>query len=465
MLVQRVADAAWIALAHLVAFWVYEGHGWSFVRWEAHDTVATGGAILGFLFAAEAGGLYQAWRGVPLHDELMRVLVTWGAVVLGLLSIAFMFKQSATFSRVITIAWFLSTPLLIGVWRTVVRKVLHEARRRGRNTRRVAIVGATEIGEQVARRIAHTPALGMRLVGFFDDRAEDRCHAIDPALTAERADRLTGDLADVVAAARYGDIDLIYVALPLRAVPRVQALLAELADTTASVYMVPDFQVFDLLQGRWSSLDDIPVVSVFETPFYGIDGWLKRAEDIVLGAVFLTLAAIPMLVIASFLKLSGAGPVFFRQRRYGLNGEVIDVLKFRTMTVAEDADRVVQATRDDRRVTKLGAILRRTSLDELPQLLHVVGGSMSLVGPRPHAVAHNEEYRTRIRGYMLRHKVKPGLTGWAQVNGWRGATDTLEKMEKRVEHDLEYIRRWGLWLDLKIIALTIFSRKVHQNAF
>ena len=165
------------------------------------------------------------------------------------------------------------------------------------------------------------------------------------------------------------------------------------------------------------------------------------------------------------IKLTSKGPVFFRQRRYGLNGEVIEVLKFRSMRVAEDGPVVKQATKEDPRITPVGRFIRRTSIDELPQLFHVVSGKMSLVGPRPHAVAHNEEYRKRIQGYMLRHKVKPGLTGWAQVNGWRGETDTLEKMEKRIEHDLEYIRRWGLFFDLWIVFLTVFGRKVRQNAY
>jgi putative colanic acid biosynthesis UDP-glucose lipid carrier transferase len=337
---------------------------------------------------------------------------------------------------------------------------LQEARRRGRNARRVAIVGLTEMAERVAMRIHEAPWLGMEIVGIYDDRAPERCHSI-PADLGE----LVGGFDDLVREARAGDVDLVYVALPMRAEPRVNELLRKLADTTASVYLVPDFFVFDLLHGQWSSLDDIPVVSIFESPFYGVDGWIKRLEDVVLGTVCLGVAAIPMAIIAILIKLTSPGPVFFRQRRYGLNGEVIPVLKFRTMTVAEDGEQVRQATKNDQRITPLGAFLRRLSLDELPQLFHVVTGTMSLVGPRPHAVAHNEQFRTRIHGYMLRHKVKPGLTGWAQVNGWRGETDTLEKMEKRVEHDLEYIRRWGLMLDLKIIALTVFSPKVHRNAY
>jgi putative colanic acid biosynthesis UDP-glucose lipid carrier transferase len=455
VLAARLADAGWIAVTHFIAFSMYEEGGW-----EPAHTVATGAAVIAFLFAAEGAGLYQAFRGVPLPRELMKVFTAWAIVATMLLFAAFALKSSENFSRVITVSWFIAAPIAISIWRVIVRLSLQELRKRGRNTRRVAIIGCTEMAERVSERIHEAPWLGMTLVGIFDDRSPDRCHQMPAHLG-----RHVGSADALVEKARRGEIDLVYVALPLRAEPRVNAILRKLADTTASVYFVPDFFAFDLLHGQWSSLDDIPVVSIFETPFYGVDGWVKRLEDIVLGIGAVCVAGIPMLIIAALIKLTSKGPVFFKQKRYGLNGEVIPVLKFRTMTVSEDGDHVKQATKNDARITPLGAILRRTSLDELPQLFHVVTGSMSLVGPRPHAVAHNEAYRGRIHGYMLRHKVKPGLTGWAQVNGWRGETDTLEKMEKRVAHDLEYIRRWGLMLDIKIIALTMFSSRVHRNAY
>lgn len=204
---------------------------------------------------------------------------------------------------------------------------------------------------------------------------------------------------------------------------------------------------------------------VFDTPFKGVKRVLKRLEDIVLGCFFLLLCAVPMLIIAAAIKLTSPGPVLFKQRRHGENGREINVLKFRSMRVMENGNVVTQAQKNDPRVTKVGAFLRRTSLDELPQFINVIRGDMSIVGPRPHAIAHNELYRTKILEYMRRHKVKPGITGWAQVNGYRGETDTLEKMVLRVEHDLEYIRKWSLWLDLKIIWLTVFGRKVRQNAY
>ena len=450
----RFADVACIIAANVAAVWFYQE-----AVWRTDDTVATLLAVLGFMLVAETSGLYQTWRGAPIPKELMRVWGTWVPVIPMLLGVAFLLKQSDQFSRVTTITWFLLAPVGMNIAREAARLTLRRLRAAGRNQKRVAIVGVTEIGEMLARRIRSTPWLGMELVGFFDDRTPDRL----PELPGR--EQLLGSIDDAIARARTGDVDVIYMALPMRAEARVQQLLRQLADSTASVYMVPDFFVFDLLHGRWSSLGDLPVISIFETPFYGVDGALKRVEDMVLGTLAVLVASPVMIVTAILIKLTSPGPVFFKQRRYGLNGEVIEVLKFRSMRVMENGAKVTQATKEDPRITPIGKIMRRTSIDELPQLFHVVTGKMSLVGPRPHAVAHNEEYRKRIQGYMLRHKVKPGLTGWAQVNGWRGETDTLEKMEKRIEHDLEYIRRWGLMFDVWIIFLTVFGRKVRQNAY
>jgi putative colanic acid biosynthesis UDP-glucose lipid carrier transferase len=251
----------------------------------------------------------------------------------------------------------------------------------------------------------------------------------------------------------------------LRAEARVGEVLRALADTTATVYLMADFFTYDLLHARWTELGSLPIVSIYDSPFRGAGGWLKRLEDLVLGSLIVLLIAPLLLLISLTVKLGSRGPIFFRQRRYGLNGREIRVLKFRSMTVCEDGPTIKQATKDDKRITPIGRFLRRTSLDELPQFLQVITGEMSIVGPRPHAVAHNEEYRALIHGYMLRHKVKPGITGWAQVNGWRGETDDIVKMEKRVQHDLEYIQNWHLLWDLKIILLTLVGTKKSHNAY
>ena len=238
-----------------------------------------------------------------------------------------------------------------------------------------------------------------------------------------------------------------------------------MGDTTASVYIVPDFFVFELLHSRWTNISGLPAVSVFENPLYGIDGLLKRTVDLTLASLMLLVLALPMVVIAMLVKLSSPGPIFYRQKRYGLDGHEIRVWKFRSMKVCESSDVFTQAKQDDPRTTRIGAILRKTSLDELPQLFNVIEGGMSLVGPRPHASLQNEEYRTLIQGYMLRHKVKPGITGLAQVHGYRGETDTLEKMAKRIECDHRYIREWSLFMDLKILCRTIFVVLSGQNAY
>jgi putative colanic acid biosynthesis UDP-glucose lipid carrier transferase len=277
--------------------------------------------------------------------------------------------------------------------------------------------------------------------------------------------QVLGTLDDLVEQAREGKIEIVYITLPLRAEERIRRLIAKLSETTASVYVVPEFFVSDLMNLTWSNVGDLPAISVFETPFFGVDGLLKRTEDFVLGSIILLIVLIPMIIISIGIKLTSPGPVFFRQTRYGLRGEKIDVWKFRTMTVCENGSDVKQVTRDDSRVTRFGSFLRKSSLDELPQFFNVLQGSMSIVGPRPHAIAHNEQYRKLVDGYMLRHKVKPGITGLAQISGWRGETDTLEKMKKRVECDLAYIRNWSLLLDIRIIFKTITSEFTGDSAY
>ena len=264
---------------------------------------------------------------------------------------------------------------------------------------------------------------------------------------------------------RTGEIQVVFITISMRAEDRIRSFISELSDTTASVYIVPDLFVFQLLHSRWSEVQGLPVVSIFENPFYGIDGMLKRSLDFVLAGICLIAGFIPMAIISLLVKLTSPGPIFFLQSRYGLDGREIKVWKFRTMTCCEDGAHIKQATADDSRITKIGAFLRRTSLDETPQLINVLLGNMSLVGPRPHATAHNEYYRKEIEGYMLRHKVKPGITGLAQVNGYRGETETLDKMEKRVFFDHQYIRSWSIWLDVKILFQTVGIVFKQQNAY
>ncbi len=325
-------------------------------------------------------------------------------------------------------------------------------------TRQVVIAGMNGQGLALAGRIAGDPLSGMKVRGFFDDRSPER-------LPVNTLAPLLGKLPDLPRYVRACAIDTIFLSLPMAAQPRILALLDQLRDTTVSIYFVPDLFITDLIQGRMDAVDDIPVVAVCESPFTGLNGLIKRVSDIVFSAIILLLVSPLLLAIAVGVKATSPGPAIFRQRRYGLDGKEIIVYKFRSMTVCEDGPVVRQAKKDDQRVTSLGAFLRRTSLDELPQFINVIQGRMSIVGPRPHAVAHNELYRKLIKGYMIRHKVKPGITGWAQVHGYRGETDTVGKMQKRIDCDLEYLRNWSLRLDIFIIFKTPLALLRRQNAY
>ncbi|MDB5929095.1 MAG: sugar transferase [Polaromonas sp.] len=314
--------------------------------------------------------------------------------------------------------------------------------------RGAVIVGMNNQGVSLARNIMGSIYSDIDLLGFFDDRNGERRRG-------QGEHRLLGKIDELVAYVKQHRIQFIYLSLPMIARPRILQILDELKDTTASVYFVPDMFITDLVQARTDSVCGVTVISVCDTPFRGFNGALKRLSDIVLALLVLALVFPVMVIITIMVKLDSPGPAIFRQHRYGLDGEHIVVYKFRSMAVTENGEVIQQARRNDLRVTRIGAFLRKTSLDELPQFINVLQGRMSVVGPRPHAVAHNEMYRTLIKGYMVRHKVRPGITGWAQVNGQRGETDTLEKMQARIDLDLDYLRNWSLQLDIFIILKTV----------
>lgn len=452
--VQRLVDPALIVGVYVAAVVLSSRQAWS-----QTNTLAAAIGVVAFFVAAELNGLYRSWRGSPLRHEAFQAVVAWLFTVPTLLFLAFATKTTEDHSRIVTTAWFSVTPIALVGWRAAFRNALRRARVRGFNTRRVALAGSTAIGERLVKTLLEDPTLGLKIHGVYDDRNRRR-YAIPEELAEFR-----GSLTQLVEDAKSGIVDIVYIALPLRAEVRITQIVGELADTTVTVHIVPEFYAYDLLHARWATVGDLQVVSIFDSPFQGLGGWLKRVEDLVLSTLIMALIALPMLLIAIVIKVDSHGPVFFRQRRYGLNGKAIHVLKFRTMSVMEDGGEIRQASAEDSRVTRVGRFLRRTSLDELPQFLNVLRGEMSIVGPRPHAVAHNELYRAKIHGYMLRHKVKPGITGWAQVNGWRGETDTIEKMEKRIEHDLYYIHNWRLEWDLRIIWMTVFGKASRRNAF
>jgi putative colanic acid biosysnthesis UDP-glucose lipid carrier transferase len=375
------------------------------------------------------------------------VIIRWLLVLAILLLLGYATKYGGQYSRRVVLTWSVATPVVLIVagrlLKTIMRRLVHSPH----NFRTVVFAGCNEVSQSLAGKLRETPELCMRVSGFFDDRGAERL-----GIGAEVV--LRGKLTELAEFVSRHGTDVIFISLPIRHIQRVLDLLESLRDTTASIYYVPDIFAFDLIQARTDEILGIPVVAMCETPFYGYRGVAKRLTDMVIGGLLLVLLSPLMLLIAVVVKLSSAGPVIFRQRRYGLDGQQISVYKFRTMKVTEDGPAISQATRSDGRITAVGRILRRFSLDELPQLVNVLQGRMSLVGPRPHAVAHNEEYRKIIKGYMVRHKVLPGITGLAQINGCRGETARVEEMQARVNYDLEYVRRWSPSLDLWILYQT-----------
>jgi len=413
--------------------------------------------------AYSIAGLYKTWRGIRMFDELRSVVLCWVFTVSVSGLFAFLTKTGEIVSRL----WFgwsiVFAVVAVCVYRYALRVFLSWIRQRGFNFRSVVVVGAGEIGRVVANRLHDSRWIGLNVVAFFDD---------DPAKHGQRITNAvveggSGELFDYIERNRKTGtpIDQVWITYPFRAEEKIREIIDQLNDSSVDIRLVPNLFGLQLLSGTVAQIGDIPLVNLSSVGADRFSVSLKNTLDWIIAAAALIGLSPLLLLVALLIKLDSAGSVLFKQRRYGIDGTEIVVWKFRTMTVCDDGDVVVQASKNDTRVTKLGQILRRTSIDELPQLFNVLQGTMSLVGPRPHAVSHNEEYRKKIAGYMKRHKIKPGITGWAQVNGWRGETDTLIKMEKRVELDLEYINNWSVWLDFKIMFLTVFKGLSGKNVY
>jgi putative colanic acid biosynthesis UDP-glucose lipid carrier transferase len=409
--------------------------------------------VLAVLVGALAAVGVQPPRTAPTELLPQRLPLAIGIigrwiVLLGILATIAYVTKVPIYPRRVVLTWALATPAVLILAVLSLQEMMRRLLVAAASERTVVFAGCNELSLALANRLNGKADLRMKVAGFFDDRGAARLGVSQPV-------DLLGTLPDLPKYVRTHHIDAIFVALPMRHIQRVMDLLDDLRDTTASIYYVPDVFVFDLIQARTGEIMGIPVVALCETPFYGYRGVVKRLTDIAISVAILGLGLPIILAIALLVKTTSPGPVIFRQRRYGLDGHEIIVYKFRTMTVSEDGARIRQATKGDSRVTSLGKILRRYSLDELPQLVNVLQGRMSLVGPRPHAVAHNEQYRKLIKGYMVRHKVLPGITGLAQINGCRGETSQLEDMQARVNLDIEYLRRWTPMLDLQILSVTV----------
>ena len=398
------------------------------------------------------------WPAASSASFARHITVSWilRCCLLALLAVAT--GTLSLFPRKVLLLWIFLTPALVIAACLLLKWISKHIKVLRVRHRKAVVVGANPLSRKLIQAVADDCMSPIEIVGVFDDRGPPRADSETCAL-------MRGGLAAVAAYCKAQAIDCIYITLPMSSHPRIMQLIDELHDTTASVYFLPDIYIYDLIQARLDTINGIPVVAICETPFLGVNGIIKNATDLILASLILILVSPLLLAVALGVKLTSRGPVLFRQRRYGLDGRDIVVYKFRTMSVCEDGPEVLQAHRDDDRVTPLGAFLRRTPLDELPQFINVLQGRMSIVGPRPHAIAHNEMYRKLIKSYMVRHKVKPGITGWAQINGFRGETSSLDKMAKRIEYDLDYLRNWSPYLDLWIVLRTIILVLKDPNAY
>jgi putative colanic acid biosysnthesis UDP-glucose lipid carrier transferase len=417
-------------------------------------------AIIVFEILTTTYNYYNALKSLNILFVIKCTFSFWLFVAILEITMIYFFPIIDNREKINLLYWFLLTPFVIIGWHFIIGIFLAFSKKKCGNVRRTVIVGATTLGLDLQKILSKQPWLGFSIVGFFDDRVENvngRTLDID----------LLGNYGALIQQARNNQIDVVFITLNMAAEKRIQFILDQLSDTSVVVYFLPNLFVFNLLNAKVENFNGLLAICVYDMPYNGIDGFSKKLFDMVFAFTILLLIFIPMIIISVGVKLSSPGPVLFIQRRYGFRGEEIHVWKFRTMEIGEDEDGAVvkQAIQNDPRTTKFGRFLRQTSMDEFPQFINVLQGKMSIVGPRPHAVAHNEIYRGQIKGYMLRHNVKPGITGLAQVRGFRGETDTLDKMEARVNSDLEYINTWSIWLDIKIIILTIFKGFMHENAY
>jgi putative colanic acid biosysnthesis UDP-glucose lipid carrier transferase len=446
----RVCDPVSTVIVGIIAYRAYLG---SFTLPDHYlFFVAAGALAVAAVFPMFS--LYEPHRGASIAEELRRLTVAW-LLITAMVGLAiFATKMGDTYSRVWVGAWLLGGYVATAAFRVVVRTLLRSLRVRGLNQRHVAIVGAGTLGRTVATRLRQSPWAGFSIFRFYDDDSA----LVGTAVVDRPVMTIDLDLLPDVAA---GHVDQVWLALPLRAEARIRQLLTMLRDHAVEVRFVPDIYSFHLLNHSVTEVAGLPVISLTETPMSGINRVIKAIEDYALAALLVALASPLMLAIAIGIKLSSKGPVLYRQQRVTWNGEVFEMLKFRTMPVtAEESTGPVWARRGEARATPFGAFLRRTSLDELPQLLNVLRGEMSLVGPRPERPQFVEQFRSQIPGYMQKHLVKAGITGWAQVNDLRGDSD----LGQRIQYDLFYIDNWSLWFDLRILFLTLWHILTSRNA-
>lgn len=408
-------------------------------------------------------GVYQTRRYISLLHELSRLLVSWFITVAWCASLAYLTKTGELFSRIWFVSWMFSALIVMIVGRIALHVSVNSMHNNGRGVTKSlsVIVGAGDLGVRLLTSLKQRPWIQTEVIGFFDDDIK----LVNKNISGIPVIGPTENLESQIETLHKKNVGHVWIALPISAGNRIRELVESLTNTTTTIHLVPDIFGYSPLEYSLDDFDGLPVINLSGTPHTGTMRVVKEIEDKILGLISLLVFSPLMGIIAALVKLDSPGPILYKQQRYGLDGKEISVFKFRTMCVCENGDSAIQAKRNDPRVTKIGRFLRRSSLDELPQLFNVLAGNMSLVGPRPHPISLNEQYRNMISSYMLRHKVKPGITGWAQVNGWRGETETMDKMEKRIQYDVEYINRWSIWMDLKILFLTVFRGFTGPNAF
>ena len=425
----------------------------------ANYSVITLIAILIALIIFPIFNLYSSWRGRRIIRLVSEMTLAWILVLAIVIGLTFVTAATKEYSRMWFGGWAAGSLVGFYLVRIIIYQTLRLMRSHGWNQKSVLIVGAGELGQRAVAQLQQSPEHGFEVLGYLDDNPELYAKNISGRM-------VLGDINEIERIARELEIDEIWIALPLMAQKRVEETLQQLRHSTVTIRYIPDIFGFRLLNHGICELANMPMINLTTSPMEGVGRVIKAIEDRIIATLILILITPVLITIATLVKLTSKGPIIYKQKRHGWDGKEITIYKFRSMRVhQEDQGKVTQAQKNDSRFTPIGGFLRRSSLDELPQFINVLQGRMSIVGPRPHAIEHNEYYKEIVEDYMLRHKVKPGITGWAQVNGWRGETDTPEKMIRRVEHDLTYIDNWSLWLDLKIIVLTIFKGFINKNAY
>lgn len=412
-------------------------------------------------------GVYSPDRELVQTKEVRRLIFAWIAVVLSVGLFAFALRIASDVSRF----WVASSAVLtltgLVTFRLTLRVILRWSRKRGLNIRNIAVVGIHDKSLHLASYLYQAPWRGLAVTVMFhvsEPSKQQQATAISAGVTTIQP---VAYLIDYVEQCRDSDkaLDQVWLAMPLSSADKMESISKQLEDSSVDVYFLPDAFARMLIDGEMTDYGELSLINISRVRKFPLAGMVKRGFDFVFSLSVLLLVSPLLFLISVAIRLDSPGQVIFQQRRYGIDGQVIKIWKFRTMLVLEDGADVRQAQRNDPRVTRVGQFLRHTSLDELPQFFNVLQGRMSVVGPRPHPIAHNEEFRSQISGYMMRHKFKPGITGWAQVNGWRGETDTLDKMQKRIDYDLQYIRNWSIWFDIKIILMTLFKGFTGKNAY